>query len=155
MLNYIYIVGGIYMALNQKFYQEIYDKEEMWLKMLQSNLINVYYLPELKKFYEEKQKRLDYEIELTGNDLLKSFSISLNNLIIKLDYLIEEDKNNNFINLNVLTDFFLINKLNNNISNIKRISEQKNSLYELRKKIVNENNEDYMDDDFYYNKKTA
>lgn len=140
------------MALNQKFYKEIFEKEEMWLNMIDSNLINIYYLPELKKIYEEYYKRLEYESALTGNNILKSISYAINNIIVKLDYIIEEEKKGNVINLSEIKDFFLLNLFNNNIKPINKITgiqNHKKDLYELRNKMINEE----LDDDFYYEEK--
>ena len=137
------------MALNQKFYKEIFEKEEMWLNMIDSNLINIYYLPELKKNYEEYYKRLEYESALTGNNILKSISYAINNIIVKLDYIIEEEKKGNIINLSEIKDYFLLNLFNNNIKQINKmiaIQNHRKDLYELRKKVINEE----LDDDFYY-----
>lgn len=141
------------MALKQNFYDEIYDKEQMWINMINSNLLNIYYLPELRDFYVGKQERLNYEYELTGNDLIRSISYSLNNIVVKLDYFIDEDKKGNIINLKELLDLFLTNKLNNNVSYVNsNVSQNNKNLYELRNKVINEGSEDYLDDDFYYNK---
>ena len=149
------------MALNKNFYEEIYDRELMWIDMIDSNLLNVYYLTELKNFYLEKQQRLNYEFELTGNSFMKSVSYIINNIVVKLDFLINEDKKEKIINLNELKNLFLINVMNNNIPILKnekidKIEENKKDLYELRKKVTGDGAEDYLDDDFYYdNQKVA
>ena len=144
------------MALNKNFYNEIYKKETMWIDMLKLNLINVYYLSEIKEFYQEKQKRLNYEYELTGNSIMKSISFVLNNIIVKLDFFINEDKKGKIIRLTELNNLFLINVLNNNLAPVNKknpseMKQGKKSLYELRNKITGQDNEDYIDDDFYYN----
>lgn len=148
------------MALNTNFYEEIYEKEKTWIDIIKSNLMNIYYLPELRDFYFKKQERLNYEFELTGNEFIKAFSNAITTIIIKINYLIDEDKKGNIVNINEICNYFLINKLNNNMSytnsdKLNKITNNKNNLYELRKKIVDENLEDYIDDDFYYNKKAA
>lgn len=137
------------MALNQKFYREIFEKEEMWMNMIDSNLINIYYLPELKKIYEEYHKRIEYEFALTGNGILKSISYAINNIIVKLDYIIESEKQGKMINLNELKEYFLLNLFNNNIKPLNKmivLQNHKKDLYELRNKVINEE----LDDDFYY-----
>lgn len=148
------------MALNTNFYEEIYEKENTWIDVIKSNLMNIYYLPELRDFYFKKQERLSYEFELTGNEIIKTFSNAISTIIIKIDCLINEDRKGNIVNINEICDYFLINKLNNNMTytssdKLNKITNNKNNLYELRKKIVDENLEDYIDDDFYYNKKAA
>lgn len=148
------------MALTQDFYKEIIDKEKSWLINLQYNLLNVYYLPELKKFYQEKKKRLDYEADLTGNMLIRSISFTLDKMIDKLNNFMKEYQKGNEVNLKELNNLFLISNLNNDVYYVKKdkleeISENKNSLYELRQKVINENSEDYLDDDFYYTGRKA
>ncbi len=144
------------MALNKNFYSEIYEKETMWIDMIKLNLINVYYLSEIKEFYTEKQNQLEYEYELTGNGMMRSISLTLNNIIVKLDFFIDEDRKGKIIRLRELNNLFLINVLNNNLphinkKNVNQIQQDKKSLYELRKQISTQGNEDYIDDDFYYN----
>ena len=64
----MFIVGGIYMALNKNFYKEIYENETMWIDMINSKLINAYYLIEIKEFYQKKQIILNDEFEQRGWD---------------------------------------------------------------------------------------
>jgi len=49
------------MALSSSFYQEIFKNENSWIESLQSNLLNVYYLPELQKLYNKQKKNVDSE----------------------------------------------------------------------------------------------
>lgn len=149
------------MALTQNFYKEIFDKEKVWMTNLNQNLLNIYYLPELKTFYVEKKETLNHEFKLTGNELIRSYLNALNNIITKIDYFITEGKNEASIDIKELNNLFLLNIITNNVSyvsnqNLNRIEEEKKSLYELRNKVINEGAEDYLDDDFYYdNKKVA
>ena len=148
------------MALTRSFYEDIFEKEEMWIKNLEKNLLNIYYLPELKKFYINTKERFKYEYELTNNAIMVIFLNSIENLINKIDYLIKEYEEDKVIDLNELKSLFFINILNNNIesltySNLNRIEDEKTQLYALRGKVINENTEDYLEDDFFYeNKKT-
>jgi len=144
------------MALNKNFYNEIYENEAMWIDMINSKLINVYYLVEIKEFYQKKQIILNDEFELTGNNLMKSISYAINNIIVKLDFFINEDQKGKIIRLKELNNLFLVNVINNNLPPINKktvneIKQDKKSLYELRNKITDQDNEDYIDDDFYYN----
>lgn len=149
------------MALDKKFYEEIYEKENMWMDIIDSGLINVYYLEEIRKFYIDKQDILNCELQLSQEDDIKKVSVYLNNIIVKLNYLINENKNGYVINIPDLKKFFLINMFNkkngdNHTKTNKTIFEGTKKLYELRNKITNQDNEDYTDDDFYYeNKKVA
>ena len=144
------------MALNKNFYKEIYENETMWIDMINSKLINAYYLIEIKEFYQKKQIILNAEFELTGNNMMKNISYAINNIIVKLDFFINEDKKGKIIRLRELNNLFLVNVLNNNLppinkKTVNQINHDKKSLYELRNKIIGEDNEDYIDDDFYYN----
>jgi len=143
------------MALNKNFYKTICYKEQNWINMLDRNLLNIYYLPELRQFYFEKQEQLNYEVNLTGNEFLKNILLSINQIIEKIDYLMNQDKKGNHVNIKELRDLFFINKLTNNItsSNKTNIETKKNNLYELRMKQFGEEYQDYTDDDFYYENK--
>jgi len=146
------------MALTRSFYEDIFEKEEMWIKNLEKNLLNIYYLPELKKFYINTKERFKYEFELTNNDTMLMFLNSIDNLINKIDYLLKEYEEDRVTDLNELKSLFFINILNNNIespvyTNFSRIENEKSQLYALRDKVVNENSEDYLEDDFFYENK--
>lgn len=141
------------MALKNDFYDEIYKEEINWIEMLDSKLLNVYYLLELRKFYYERQVIVSYEYNLTLNPIMKSIWTVLNNMVEKLDNIESDYKMGKRINLNELKNYFLVNMLSNNIEiplELRQNNENKNKLYELRNKVVNEGLEDYTDDDFYY-----
>ena len=145
------------MELKQNFYDEINEKEEIWIELLDLNLLNVYYLPILKKFYYETQLKLNHEYELTLNPIIRSMIHLLDNIMIKIDCIIEEDKSGIPVNITDLKNYFLINRLSNNISNDEKgIIVDNNGMYRLRKKYDSEGLEEYTDDDFYYeNQKVA
>ena len=148
------------MALTQDFYKDILEKEKSWIINLQYNLLNIYYLPELKNFYQEKQNRLIYEGDLTGNMLIRSVSFTINKLLDKIDEFIKLNEEGKDVDLQELRNYFLISVLNNDVYYIKKdrleeISNNKHDLYELRQKVINEGSEDYLDDDFYYPGKKA
>lgn len=147
------------MALKSNFYDEIYEEEKKWIEMLDAKLLNVYYLSELRKFYYERQVIISDEYKLTLNPIMKSIWIELNNMVEKLNFIESEYKKEKRVNINELKNYFLINRLNNNIDipiELRKDSENKKSIYELRNKVENENLEDYIDDDFYYdNQKVA
>ena len=149
------------MALTQDFYKDILEKEKTWITNLQYNLLNIYYLPELKNFYQEKQNRLIYEGDLTNNMLIRSISFTINKLMDKIDEFIKLNEEGKDIDLQELKNYFLISVLNNDVYYIKKdrleeISNNKHDLYELRQKLEYKDLEDYIDDDFYYeNQKVA
>ena len=148
------------MALTQDFYKDILEKEKSWIINLQYNLLNIYYLPELKNFYQEKQNRLVYEADLTNNMLIRGISFTINKLIDKIDEFIKLSEEGKDIDLKELRNYFLISVLNNDVYYVKKdrleeINDSKNNLYELRQKVINEGSEDYLDDDFFYTGKKA
>ena len=147
------------MALKNDFYEEIYKEEKNWIEMIDSKLLNVYYLSELRKFYYERQVIVSYEYNLTLNPIMKSIWTILNNMVSKLDFIEIEYKKGKRINISELKNYFLINRLSNNIDiplELKKDNENKRNIYELRNKVVSEDLEDYTDDDFYYeNEKVA
>ena len=139
------------MALKEKFYEEIYEEERNWTDLIDMNLLNVYYLVELRKFYNDRQLRLSYEYELTFNPIIKSMLNLINNVISKINYIINEDKMNNPINIKELKNYFLINQLNNKVSyDLYDDVQEDKGIYKLRQKSINEDLDGYIDDDFYY-----
>lgn len=138
------------MALQYNFYEEILDNEKTWIINLEYNLLNVYYLPELKNFYDKKIQKLNKEYELTQNKLIKSIYSCLKNIVDKIDEFIEQNEKGNSVNLNELKNLFFINVLNNNFVqdkiDIPVKEDNVKSIYELRNKI----NSEELDDDFYY-----
>ena len=148
------------MALKFDFYKEIFEKEKIWLTNLGFGLLNVYYLPELLDFYFLKQKTLTEEAEQTDNSLLTSLSSAMGSMIIKLNEFINLDYAGKEIDLKELNNYFITNILCNNLVETKTYDKEENKLdeivthksdlYELRQKLTDLNNEDYIDDDFYY-----
>ena len=159
------------MALTQKFYKEIYEKEKIWIGNLNQNLLNVFYLPELKDFYSSKYNELLSEYHLTGesNEMIKSYLTAINKMISKIDLLDAQDRKGISADLSDLNDLFIVNLLNNNIKlnqkkndvvddkksvissneKLNRINEELRKLYKLRGRVIKSDFEDYTDD-FYY-----
>ena len=122
------------MALTQDFYKDILEKEKSWIINLQYNLLNIYYLPELKNFYQEIQNRLIYEGDLTGNMLIRTISFTLDKLMDKIDEFIKLNEEGKNVDLKELRNYFLISVLNNDVYYVKkdRLEEKndsKNNLY--------------------------
>lgn len=148
------------MVLKSNFYEQIYEQENIWLEMIDNNLLNVYYLTELKRFYTERQLSLSCEYELTLDHITEIILFLLSNIIEKIDYIIDEDKNGNFVDLSQLKNYFLISQLSRtNVEYISKIaktvktSKRERNIYDLRNKVIDETLEDYLDDDFYYSEK--
>ena len=95
------------MALKSNFYDEIFKEEKNWIEMLDSNLLNVYYLVELRNFYYERQIIVGREYNLSLNPVMKSIWVVLNNMVEKLDRIEADYKIGKRININELKNYFL------------------------------------------------
>lgn len=137
------------MALGTDFYNEICEKEKKWENMLISNLLNVYYLPELKNFYLEKLNIINAEYSINKNEISKSIILSIEKIISKLDYLINETESGNVVNIYSLLDLFVFNKTYKSMlfPNNKNEHVAKKNIYELREIKIKEQD---IEDDFYY-----
>lgn len=142
------------MALKDGFYSEIFKKEKYWTELCEINLLNVYYLDELKKFY--LAKKVELENETDKNDIVISFLGIINSIILKIDQVTEEYRKGKKIDITSVVKLFLINQMNNNKickdnSNIIRLQVQK-QLLENMKNDYNLYN-DYLYDDHDYDVK--
>lgn len=143
------------MALENNFYDEIQNKEEVWMQQIQNNLLNIYYVKiELKKFYNEKLEKLRYEYNQTGNKLIEQIMTEIGVIVNKISELELEYNNGNQIDLKTLIPLFLLNKLNNtskqeriNDFNISRPEIRKQVLFALRDYHNQKNENDIQDED--------
>lgn len=144
------------MALSNNFYDDIFNKEKYWSQLINQGLLNIYYLNGkggIKEFYLDKKKKLEYEYELAGNQIIKNFLELINNIINQIDYLTNEYRHGKLIDMSSLLNLFLHNQMNNNISEKKSISDteklriQKQVLQSLKKthdKPLSTNDYDYL-----------
>lgn len=152
------------MALKLDFYKEIIEREQTWLTNLEYNLLNVYYLSELKEFYTDKYNKLNEESSKKVNPLISSIINVIKNMISKLDSIINTYNEGKDVDLNILKNYFLTNMLKNEFydktkkstseSRFQKISEDKDYLYDLKNKLSSIGLED-IDDDFYYHRKVG
>lgn len=155
------------MALNNNFYDEIFEKEKYWIELASKNLLNIYYLNGkngIKEFYLNKQKELSLEYRLTKNEIMGKFLQIINNILSHIDYLTDEYRNGELIDMNSLVNLFLYNQMNNNVNETKKSNEiirlqmEKQILQNLRKKYRNQNDEyatDYLYEEPDYKAKSA
>ena len=157
------------MALKQDFYSDIFLKEEYWTEIAKENLLNIYYLDNLKEFYLDKKNELEKELELSNNTLIKSFLNMIQNIISQIDIVTDDYKSGKNININSVIKLFLSNQMNNNFNytNVDEQSESSNIpalqakiavLQALRKDLESTKNkvdDDYLYDDFPDNQKVA
>jgi len=155
------------MALNNNFYDEIFEKEKYWIELASKNLLNIYYLNGrngIKEFYLNKKKELSLEYKLTNNEIMGKFLEIINNILSHIDYLTDEYRNGELININSLVNLFLYNQMNNNVNENKKSNEiirlqmERQILQNLRKKYRNQNDEyatDYLYEEPDYKAKSA
>ena len=150
------------MVLQYDFYQEIIDKEKTWIINLDYNLLNVYYLSELKEFYMNKYNELSEELKNQENPLINSIINVIGTMISKLDLIINTHNEGKDVDLNILENYFLTSILKNegynktkkstSQSRFQNISEDKDYLYDLRDRLSNIGLGD-IDNDFYNHRK--
>lgn len=150
------------MALEKNFYNEIFEREQKWSELINSNLLNsVYCNLTLKPFYVEKRKELKEEYDQTKNEIIKQIILIINDIINEIDLFNYQYVNYKKPNISSLLSLFLITKMNNvkqkENKAIERKSENidklKNEKQILQDQINNYNRdikeiEDYVYDDF-------
>lgn len=145
-----------HMALSNNFYNDIFEKEKYWMELINHGLLNIYYLNGeggIKEFYLNKMEKLEYEYESTGNQIIKNFLELINNIINQIDYLTNEYRQGELIDMKSLSTLFLHNQINNNVNDnknshdIEKIRLQKQVLQSLRKVY---NNPESISDDYDY-----
>lgn len=129
------------MALNNNFYIEIFENEKQWLDFLNLNLLNVYYLPQLRDFYLKKQNEILQEKNITNNEFLKNILNMINEMLDNINMIIESHKNGIDVDVKILSNCFLINQMNNNVK-----SDNEVTIVQLNDDIPIE--DDYLCDEF-------
>lgn len=160
------------MALNNNFYNEIFENEKYWTELASKKLLNIYYFNGkngIREFYIKKRLELDKEYQVTQNPIQGQFLNNIINIIKKIETLTREYREGKNININSLVDLFLYNQMNNNLTNDsgQKISQNSNNDSIAMKKRILENlknmyissndlsNDVYDDFDFDQNKKVA
>lgn len=151
------------MALKNEFYNEIFDQEQKWIEMINSNLLNTIYCKcTLKPFYAEKIKILENEYIVSKNKLIEQIIIIFKNIISQIEIIEERYQNNKKIDVKSLLPLFLTTQmyttqtkketgdsnLNLELSRLqirKRILENKIKSYNRQKKPIYD---DYLYEDF-------
>lgn len=106
------------MALNKDFYEEIFDKEIYWTDLANKKLLNIYYLNGnggIKEFYINKRNNLQAEFEINQNLTLKFFIDIIDSILIEINSLTENYNKGINIEIDSLTNLFIINQMSNNI----------------------------------------
>ena len=148
------------MALKIDFYNEIFEKEQKWIELINSKLLNsIYCNLTLKPFYTEKKNQLEFENNLNDNTIISEMLILVTNIINQIDILNTQYKNNKSVDIESLLPLFLTTQMSNASKIEKKVSrnEEINRL-QLEKQILeneirnygkkNDDIEDYVYDDF-------
>ena len=162
------------MALEKNFYQEIQEKEQLWIELINKKLMNIYFFnAELVPFYNKKLEQLNKEYDSTNNKIIGQIIEEIKYIIVKLNEFDETYRLGETIDIKSLIPLFLTSKLNNekqvdNNSSVVDLSKKEKKLdnnqnierLQIRKQILNAmknyyqethiNNElpDYIYDDF-------
>ena len=143
------------MALENNFYQEINNKEQKWIELIENNLLNIYYFEaELDPFYIKKLEELTYEYNLTNSKFIGLVKEEVSAILLKLEELENAYRAGKEINIKSLIPLFLTNKFINNVvkednNDLKNLKIRKEVLQSIKSGIKKENiQDDYLYDDF-------
>lgn len=149
------------MALKNDFYTEIFEQEQKWLTMMNSNLLNVIYCKHsLQPFYQKKVNELVTENSLTYNPLIEQIILVFNTIIEKIDSLNKLYIESRESKVDELYPLFLVNRLTNvskkSDLEIETVNKQINNL-KIRKQVLmalastpkqtDESDLEYLDDE--------
>ena len=146
------------MALKIDFYNEIFEKEQKWIELINSNLLNsIYCNLTLKPFYIEKKNQLEIEYNLNNNSIIGEILTLIDNIINQIELLNSQYKNNMKVDIESLLQLFVTTQMSNgskskkNVSRdieIGRLQQERQFLKNEIKDFDNDNLEDYVYDDF-------
>ncbi|MBQ2946443.1 MAG: hypothetical protein IJE04_01140 [Bacilli bacterium] len=144
------------MALKKDFYTEIFEKEQKWIELINTKLLNAIYCKfSLQPFYISKKKELEQEYFLTHNEIMGNVVSTLDLLISQLEVLYEQFRTGYTADANSLIPLFLITKMSNSYKNenINEMSQLQIKKQKLEQEIRNAKQEvsfqeDYVYDDF-------
>lgn len=96
------------MYLND-FCKEILEREKEWIDLSDRNLLNIYYMngkDGLKEFYSSKKDEL--QKNSSNSKVANQLVNMIDNILNKIDYITQNYRNGNKININELVNLFLI-----------------------------------------------
>lgn len=121
------------MALGENFYNEIFEHEQKWIELINSNLLNsIYCNLTLKPFYLQKIVELKSEYNKTNNEKLKQMILMINDIIDKIELFNYQYLNYKTPNINSLLPLFLIARNNNLIKEDNKYNEIHNQIDKLQ-----------------------
>lgn len=147
------------MALKNNFYEEIFSKEQEWIKLINNNLLNsVYCNLELKPFYVQKKQELLQEYNSANTIIVQILSV-IDSIIEKINTFDQEYRNFQMVDIKSLLPLFLTNQMSNTSQKKSSGSEDINDLKikkQILQQLINDYNEkqrnndvDYLEDDSY------
>lgn len=127
------------MALDKSFYNDIFEHEQKWTELINSNLLNsIYCNLTLKPFYIQKKEKLEEEYNKTNNEIIKQIILIIDNIIDKIELFNYKYVNYQKPNINSLLTFFLTTKMNNILDKEDKNNENQNEIdkVHIRKQIL-------------------
>ena len=101
------------MYVDYNFYTDIFEKELYWSDLANKNLLNVYYIngtDGLKDFYT---KKLEVLTQVTDRPRINIFIEMINEILKEIEILTETYNSGKDIDINNLSDLFIINQITN------------------------------------------
>ena len=101
------------MYVDYNFYTDIFEKELYWSDLASKNLLNVYYIngtDGLKDFYT---KKLEILSQVTDKPRINIFIEMINEILKEIETLTETYNSGQDIDINNLSDLFIINQITN------------------------------------------
>lgn len=102
------------MALKSDFYNEIFKKEQMWIDLINEELLNsIYCNLTLKPFYMQKKQELEQEYNATNNPIIGEIIPIIDNILQKISLFNEQYRSSKQVNINEMLPLFLTSQMNN------------------------------------------
>ena len=128
------------MALNPMVYiDDIFETEQQYLVFLERNLLNAYYLNQLKDFYVGKKEEILKDENAINNKFLSNTLNMINKMLNDIEELIELREQGMNVDVKRLANSFLINQMNNNV-------KEEVTVLRLNDDVLN--SDDYLCDEF-------
>ena len=102
------------MELNANFYVELFEKEASWSEMIESNLLNVYYIngeDGITELYKKKYEVLVNEYKKSNNEKLLFFINMIKDILDEINRLTLEYNSGKDIGFETLSNLFIINQI--------------------------------------------
>lgn len=139
------------MALKKDFYIEVFKREQKWIELIDSKLLNgIYCKFSLQPFYLEMKKDLEQEYALTHNEIIGNIINIIGQIIEEIEVIYERFRNGMEVDVTSLKSLFLIAKMSNSYKQENQISKLQVQKQILEKAIENHNRTDITTEDYVY-----